>query len=664
MRSRVLYALGRQRAFLSVLVLGSVLSLLTWGQVDQAVRQQNRTRFQNTIDTLHRLLQERIDNLEELAYSGQVLFNSSEIVEPGEWATFIRTPYEALRSPALLAFGYARTAGAAGRHRIKYCESPAARQGRVGRIISIHATRPPATDRRFDRPGNVVDLASTRPPEGTPCALLALPHVRPDGRLAGWIFLQFRFDRLLAESVAALGTQFDIHVESVALPGGLSPPLSASRRPPGRSPLERKDFRYTGRMGVDVLGQDQAFDVRGHLSPLDAPVLFLPWFVLLSGLCLTAIASFLVWRITQRHQETQRELDRIFRLNLDLLCVADMEGRFLRLNPAWERVLGYRREEVVGRHFIDFVHPDDVGATREAIGELARGNDIIDFINRYRARDGSWRWIEWRSTPFRGRRIYAAARDITEKRMAEEERMRTLDLLKRHNRELQDFAFVASHDLQEPLRKIQSFAGFLQEELGTGLPERAADYLRRMTGAAVRMQSLIEGLLTFSRITTQARPFERVEMDRVLREVVSDLEVLLSRTGGRVEADSLPALEGDPTQMRQLLQNLLGNALKFHREGVPPVVQVRATIGGEPPRYRLTVSDNGIGIEERFLERIFAIFQRLHGRGEYEGTGIGLAICRRIAERHGGTITARSAPGSGSTFTVELPVGRAREDAS
>lgn len=628
MKVTLLSRLWRHRALWVVLVLGLGLSGFGWFQVDAYVRQQNRTRFLYSLENLRSEIQDKINDLKELLYGAQVLFNASETVEPDEWMTFVRMPYDAFRSPALMAFGYAGLAPA-GRYRVRYVEPPSNRSGWRGLELRL-----PSDPRTFADPG------ASAPTDGTRCTLIALPHTRNPGRVNGWVFLYFDFDRLLAEALGGLKTPFRLRIPSGSEPTN------------GTSP-------YRGRADVDLLGLPREIRVEGALPLQEAPGLFLPWLVLVAGLSLTGTACFAVWRLTLRRQEAESELDRIFQLSPDLLCVADFEGRFRRLNPAWEKVLGYATSELEGRRFTEWVHPDDVSATLAAMAELGKGHGVTDFMNRYRAKDGSWRWIEWNSTPYRGRLIYAAARDITAKRQAEADLLKTMEALKRNNRELQDFAFVASHDLQEPLRKIQAFGGFLEQDLAGNLSESAADYLARMTGAAARMQALIEGLLAYSRISTQGRPFERVDMDRILREVLSDLENLLERTGGRVESDPLPPLQADPLQMRQLLQNLVGNALKFHREGVPPVVKVRATMEETPMRYRLSVSDNGIGFEEKYLDRIFTVFQRLHGRGEYEGTGIGLAVCRRIVERHGGTITASSVPGQGSTFIVELPVGTA-----
>ncbi|MFI5212577.1 MAG: ATP-binding protein [Candidatus Saccharimonadales bacterium] len=223
------------------------------------------------------------------------------------------------------------------------------------------------------------------------------------------------------------------------------------------------------------------------------------------------------------------------------------------------------------------------------------------------------------------------------------------------NQELQNFAYVASHDLQEPLRKIQAFGDLLETEFGQVLGE-GVEYLGRMRGAAARMSVLIEDLLAFSRVTSKAHPNVPVNLNTVAEEVTSDLEAQLNRTGGKVQLAALPTVFADPTHMRQLFQNLIGNALKFHRDGVAPIVKVYQ----KPARktdtcHTIYIEDNGIGFEEKYLDRIFSVFQRLHGRDVYEGTGIGLAVCRKIAERYGGTITATSKKNAGSRFIFTIP---------
>jgi PAS domain S-box-containing protein len=229
------------------------------------------------------------------------------------------------------------------------------------------------------------------------------------------------------------------------------------------------------------------------------------------------------------------------------------------------------------------------------------------------------------------------------------------------NRELQDFAYVASHDLQEPLRKISSFADLLTSEFGSELHEDAIAYLDRMRGAAIRMSDLLRGLLAFSRVLTEARPFRMVDLKSAIEDVVSDLQVLIEETGASIEIGTMPSVEADAVQMRQLFQNLIGNSIKFAKDGKTPAIRIKAKLvesGGSEKEMvaRIEVADNGIGFDQKYLDRIFAPFQRLHGRSAYPGTGMGLAICRRIVERHHGDLTAESAPGEGARFVVTLPV--------
>jgi light-regulated signal transduction histidine kinase (bacteriophytochrome) len=248
--------------------------------------------------------------------------------------------------------------------------------------------------------------------------------------------------------------------------------------------------------------------------------------------------------------------------------------------------------------------------------------------------------------------------DISQRKQAEIALGQMVKELARSNAELEQYAYVASHDLQEPLRKIQAFGERLKTLYSNALDERGRDYLERMQNAADRMRILINDLLAYSRVTTRAQPFVKVDLAELSREVIDDLELLIQQAKGSVEVGDMPTIDADQTQMHQLLQNLISNGLKFHRPEEPPVVKVYSkTLDGV---CQIFVEDNGIGFDEQYLDRIFVIFQRLHDRQEYEGTGIGLAICRKIAERHGGSITAKSAPGKGSTFIVTLPITQAR----
>ncbi|MEZ0607044.1 ATP-binding protein [Fibrella sp. WM1] len=239
--------------------------------------------------------------------------------------------------------------------------------------------------------------------------------------------------------------------------------------------------------------------------------------------------------------------------------------------------------------------------------------------------------------------------------------------LKRSNQNLQQFAYIASHDLQEPLRKIQQFGDLLVNQYRTELGE-GVTYLERMQHAAHRMSSLIRDLLSYSRITTQRDTSRLVSLTTIVEAVFQNLDLLIQEKAAVIQVSDLPEIAGDASQLEQLLQNLVSNALKFHRPGVAPQIQILSSrvvdsdlpTAFKPNRevkgyYRIEVMDNGIGFEEKYLDRIFMVFQRLHSRSVYAGTGIGLAICEKVVLNHGGWISARSQPGQGSTFMVYLP---------
>ncbi len=240
------------------------------------------------------------------------------------------------------------------------------------------------------------------------------------------------------------------------------------------------------------------------------------------------------------------------------------------------------------------------------------------------------------------------------RRIAEEALEARTGQLARSNKELEQFAYIASHDLQEPLRKISAFGSRLSSKYSSSLDAQGLDYLGRMQNAALRMQSLIEGLLAYSRVTTKAQPFANTDLSSIVSEVMIDLEMKIKDTGALVRCDVSAVIEADPLQMRQLFQNLIGNALKYHAPNVPPAVTVRAEMIKGMCHVR--VSDSGIGFEQKYAEQIFGVFTRLHGRSShYEGSGIGLSVCRKIVDRHSGTIHANAEPGKGATFTVVLP---------
>jgi len=266
-------------------------------------------------------------------------------------------------------------------------------------------------------------------------------------------------------------------------------------------------------------------------------------------------------------------------------------------------------------------------------------------------------------------RLERAERELTKANMAQQRAERERELrkkekealkkftakLQKSNQDLQDFAYVASHDLQEPLRKIQAFGDRLQTTCKDLLTDKGKDYLSYMISAADRMQNLVNALLKFSRVTTKAQPFKKVDLQQVIQEVLTDFETRLEEGQGRVEVGSMPVIDADELQMHQLFQNLIGNALKFKKSDMVPVVKIDSK-KADKENYILFVEDNGIGFEKKFEEKIFQVFQRLHTRDQYEGSGMGLAICRKIVERHGGTIIAESVVDEGTKFVITLPI--------
>jgi len=385
-----------------------------------------------------------------------------------------------------------------------------------------------------------------------------------------------------------------------------------------------------------------------------------------------------------------------------MVWTATAAGELDYYNQQWYDYTGTNFEQAKNSGWRPIIHPDDLQRTIDGWIQALRTCGPYQIEYRFKRADGVYHWHLGRAKPIldpQGKvaRWFGTCTDIEDYKRAEAEirilnegleervRERTTELdqanrqlaaandelkdssrsLERSNRQLQDFASVASHDLQEPLRKVQAFGDRLKSVCGSALDAQGRDYLDRMLNASMRMQSLIQDLLKFARVTSHAHPFLPVDLAKVAQEVLSDLEVRIAETKAVVEVGDLPIIEADALQMRQLLQNLIGNALKFHQLGKPPNVRVYAdqfeSERAADGMLRLIVEDQGIGFDEKYLDRIFTVFQRLHGRTEYEGTGIGLAICRKIAQRHGGDITAKSTPGYGARFLVTLPFRCASE---
>lgn len=414
-------------------------------------------------------------------------------------------------------------------------------------------------------------------------------------------------------------------------------------------------------------------------------------------------------RRRHRAEQTVRASEHRFRTLTEaipqMVWNADGKGRITYVNRRWLEFTGLTEADLDVRWWNQIALPDDA-KRMGAAWQTANSSEPKPFEEEVRVRsvvDGSYRWFLATVIPLlkgdgrfdqwigalssiddqkRQNEILASLvkkrtveletaishlrEEVVERTRAEARVTAAAAELKRSNEDLEKFAYVASHDLQEPLRKIQSFGDLLTKNHRDQLGTTAVDYVNRMRSAATRMRTLIDDLLSFSQVTTKGNPFARLDLNEIVADVLSDLETSIAQFSGQVDVAALPQIEADPMQMRQLFQNLIGNALKFHKPDVPPRVTIRAerweTLSADadplPPTgygYRIEVADNGIGFDQSYADRVFEVFQRLHSRAEYEGTGIGLAICRKIVQRHHGSIQVRSRVGEGTTMLIDLP---------
>lgn len=481
--------------------------------------------------------------------------------------------------------------------------------------------------------------------------------------------------------------------------------------------------------------------------------------------------------ITEKKQ-AEEERNRFFNLALDFMCVAGLDGYFKRINPSWTQVLGWSEEEFLTRPFFDFIHPDDIAATTAAVSQLSAQNPVMNFTNRYRCKDGTYRWLAWASTPHENT-IYAAAHDITEIKNAQvevnlaknklelaikgaeigiwewdlatnvttwdermeamfgfdpgtfgkdyasfrerlhpddvamteeairkaleedvqydvvyrviwktgeiryikamavvvydekhtaakmigvchdltkiktaEEQLRGMMLnLERSNKELEQFAYIASHDLQEPLRMVSSYTQLLEKRYKDKLDQDANEFIAYAVDGATRMQRLINDLLDYSRVTTKGQALVKTDLSEVLIAAIQNLKRRIEESEAVITYDELPYALCDSGQLVRVFQNLIDNAIKFIKDR-KPVIHISSSMQGHV--VQISVKDNGIGIEKQYEDRIYTIFQRLHAKKDYPGTGLGLAICKRTIERHGGRLWFESVITEGTTFYFTL----------
>ncbi|WP_291906701.1 ATP-binding protein [Chitinophaga sp. CB10] len=351
------------------------------------------------------------------------------------------------------------------------------------------------------------------------------------------------------------------------------------------------------------------------------------------------------------------------------ILMLSVNGIILNWNKGAQKIKGYTEEEIVGNHFRIFYPKEDQlrQLPEKLIGVAAEQGKAIHEGWRVR-KDGTTFWGSAVITAMHDTDgsiigFSKVTRDLTERKLAEQQILKYTQQLESQNMELQKFAFAAAHDMKEPLRKIQLYNRMVLEAEDLQLSDRQKDYLLRSADAARRMQGLIDDMLAFTKISEQTIVFESVSLQEVVDELTVFFAETLEQTGGKIIANNLPSINGIAFQLRQLFENLIGNSLKYHRKGVPPEIVITAGVepilnqstGREDNVMVLTVADNGIGFDQHYAMKIFEMFERLHTRDEFPGTGIGLAICRKIVENHRGTIQAISKPGEGAVFSIYLP---------
>jgi PAS domain S-box-containing protein len=366
----------------------------------------------------------------------------------------------------------------------------------------------------------------------------------------------------------------------------------------------------------------------------------------------------------KRAEGALRESEEKYRLlaenTIDCIWQLNLDFEFTYVNPSVLQMVGFTQEEWIGSSLSEHCSPETLEFMRGlAKDELKKGPESpgVTFEIPLLCKNGEKIAVEISSTilfdgdgnpvGFQG-----VTRDITERKQAEEELKQTLEDLKRSNAELEQFAYVASHDLQEPLRMVASYMKLLERRYKGKLDADADVFIGYAVDGANRMQTLIQDLLTYSRVGTRGNPFEPTDCEVVLEQILTNLKITIEDSGAVLTHDALPTVMADASQLGQLFQNMIENAIKFRSDESPRIHVSAEQKGAE---WLFSVRDNGIGIEPEFFERIFVIFQRLHGRAEYSGTGIGLAVCKKIVERHGGRIWVESEPGKGTTFFFTIP---------
>ena len=357
-----------------------------------------------------------------------------------------------------------------------------------------------------------------------------------------------------------------------------------------------------------------------------------------------------------------KELFRILFYRSPIGTYIIQNGHFRLVNRQLAYILGYDEDELIGRLSLSFILPEDRDAVRENAIKMLKGGCSLGYEFRVVNKQAKIKWVMETVVPVyyrRKRATLGSLIDVTERKQMEERLQQMTAEMRRSNTELEQFAYVISHDLQEPLRMVSSYTQLLAKRYGKKLDNDADEFIGYAVDGAKRMQTLLHDLLEYSRVGTRGKPFGLVNCEHVVEQAMANLKIAIEECSASVSYDTLPTVMGDEGQLVRLFQNLIGNAIKFRREETP---QVYISALRRNNIITFTVKDNGIGIDPQHSQSIFEIFRRLHTREEYPGTGMGLAICKKIVERHGGHISVQSQPGQGSTFYFSVDMAGVKSE--
>ena len=671
----------RKRNIALVFVILSAISLTTFLLTRVNAIADRYETFAENVNEDHAALQERLTGAQRRLESLQGFFAASESVTEHEFATFVSIAFGHFESANSLHWLVSDDREAKPNHML---QAPLAGiRFDPGRRIAVAANRNMVTDYYFDDLPALIDaaltvdalVASTPNGEGAEAwVALAIPAFEapqapirltdPGQRLRAVAIGTFSLQSMLDDAFSHEQTGYDYRVQGIGSDGSSTWTFGSAI--PGDRLTESRDLPVGGHLWrIDYVATDAFLQSEQDWVSWGVIMISLSFITVLNALALLATArtDFVQRLVVAKSDEASAlssNLSLILEHAADAIVSTDPDGRGVQINPAATKLLGYSADELTGEIIHDIIHPVDqegrphnredcpmLSSTRQSGIERFRRKDGSDFLAEY-----STETIQGPDGSFMG--AVSILRDITERMQTEADRERFIERLTHANEELERFAFVASHDLQEPLRLISNFTGLLASRHGDKLDETGRTYIQHTLSATARMQALITDLLAYGRMNSDANVMGRdVDLAALITNTLDTLGPAVQAVRDQIKVGAMPTVRGNPARLGQLLQNLIGNAVKFQPPGQQAVIDISARDLGD--RWEIAVADNGIGIKRDYREQIFKPFKRLHSPDTYPGSGMGLAICRKIVESHGGVLTMEGNEPHGSVFRFTLP---------